>query len=87
MPRRVAILITDGAPNQDDTSWDGKITQAANALKRQFNTPGSSSNPNDPNYEPDSVTLFTIGLSMDMVGPENREGLQKIATGGISGGH
>ena len=74
VPKRVAILITDGAPNQSGrTDWNSVIAPAATGLKNVFGT--------------DSVELFTLGLSMDMVGDTNRLGLQSIATGGISGNH
>ena len=73
-PKRVAILITDGAPNQSGrTDWNTTISTAATGLKNSKGT--------------DSVELYTLGLSMDMVGETNREGLKKVATGGVNGGH
>lgn len=71
-PKRVAILITDGAPNQEGCDWT-TIPGAATQLKNLYGT--------------DSVELYTIGLSMDLVGEENREGLKSIATGGADGDH
>ena len=68
-PKRVAILITDGAPNQEGANWS-TISQAATDLKNK--------------YGEDSVELYTIGLSMDLVGDNNRNGLRSIATGGAS---
>ena len=68
-PKQVAILITDGAPNQEGANWS-TISQAATNLKNK--------------YGPDSVELYTIGLSMDLVGEDNRNGLRSIATGGAS---
>ncbi|MBQ9060650.1 MAG: VWA domain-containing protein, partial [Firmicutes bacterium] len=74
IPKRVAILITDGAPNQSGrTDWDTVIGPAASDLKNLYGT--------------DSIELYTLGLSMDMVGETNRLGLQSIATGGVSGDH
>ena len=72
VPKRVAILITDGAPNQTDVTWT-TIGTAATNLKNL--------------YGKDSIDLYTLGLSMDMVGEDNRSGLKSIATGGASGGH
>ena len=36
VPKRVAILITDGAPNQTGVDWPGTITTAANGLKNKY---------------------------------------------------
>lgn len=72
IPKRVAILITDGAPNQTGVDW-GTIGDSATELKNL--------------YGEDSIELYTLGLSMSMVGENNQNQLKAIATGGLDGGH
>jgi len=71
--QKIAILITDGAPNMkdsdnkqipSDTAWS-MISQEAGALK------GTNSS---------NAKLYTLGLSLDMVGGNNQRNLDGLAS-------